>query len=406
MIVLAAALLWWGCAGTRGLEQARPAPYSVRDIMRLPFPIQSPIYNVVREHGRDVLILPRQEPAAAGHIVLYRYRPGTGRADSLLLPIPGDSVLHPRGGATDFFADGNRIAVLCFRALLVYEQNSGGGYALCSCISLPVPYENVFIRGGDVWMATSEPHQRAYSERCTRLTCVHVGDENTIDSMFLSDSEGFHFTAFQPRHVVDFGVRGLILSDITRYRVRIVDFAGRAVDSLTRTDGQWALPLDTSYRKFIRPVGPIMFRAKANLDSLRPYLARMPMVRHALWLGADSILVAWQAVGPHESGVLAGQPRLLFDLWRHERGRWVLVARDAEDFNPAAEDRWEQHNGNWPVDLAFVSGASGTLYKLAVMPPGDFTGLSYAEVRKRREDYVRREEPALSLLRYTVELGR
>jgi hypothetical protein len=152
-LLLSLTLIVPGCASSRHAGSIRNG--NLRDVVRLGaiLPLASPIGDVSRiivaGDAGTAYIYRDQDWKSTNTVQLLRVREQSGGADSIALNIPQDSALDRRGSLADIAVDGNHIALLFWKALLIYKRGDGqwtSGNPVV--VSLVYPYKQVRFVGG------------------------------------------------------------------------------------------------------------------------------------------------------------------------------------------------------------------------------------------------------------------
>lgn len=389
------------CSSPRSIQQSGNG-FSIRPVamVSVPFTLDHGPFTLMRVHNGLTYLAPQQKPDS-GRYVIYAFDERR-LVDSIVLRFPDDPSLHPRGTVQDFDVGDSNVVVLFFGAVLTYGRSADGVYRRPSITSVPRYYEFVAIASDTILLGACDPQAQTLIDHPCWVGRLTLNGRLPLDSFKLPVPDGLQFAAFQPRKFFSLDSRGLLVSDVTRYRVLLCDTKGRVIDSFARSDGPWANLLDTGYRKVRWAANPARVNGKALLDSLRPYLSRLPMIRFVDWVADDAVLVVWQGLGLFDDGLSKGQPLIYFDLWKRSSGKWSLVDKDLADFNPLLEHFMSVEGGMLPLGMSVRAGSDMTLLRLQSLPPGPLDSLTYGGMNRRREAYIRENGPAYRLVRYGI----
>lgn len=374
------------------LESVTPLAHPIGPINRV----------IVAGDAGAAYIYTDQKWATEGKVVLLRVQPENGRADTVVLNIPQDSGLDRRGALADVAVDKDHVALLFWRALLIFKR-SGVPLAEQRPLVVPLryPYKRVGLVRGRCFVALCNLAAREYGDHYAYAAEVDLNAGAVKWETPLPDPDGFQFTSFIPRRVLAFVEGGVLVSDLTRYRIMLYDSLGRSLSTLTRGIPAWEEQYDSSFRQFRPLTGKVPYNMKGLLDTLRPYLSRLYMIRLIDAVDDSTLLVAWQSPRKHESGRLKGLEKVYYDVWRRRGGAWALDVADVPDFNPQMTDSFAVHRAV-PLLWEYWSLGQSKIAVLDPLPPMDLRSKTYDDIRKAVDSAAVEGEPPFSLIQFKV----
>lgn len=403
LLVTAAILI--GC-GSKNISRGehKPVAYSriqIDTIIPLHYPIRREHRVKVAGMRGDAYIAPPQE-WHPGHDLLMIHVDGvTNVVSRLEIPIPVDPALDPRGSLADVAVNDTHICLLFWRALLIYRRIGDSVELRPTIVPLEYSYDQIALRGSHCFLGLCDISAREYGDHFTFAAMIDL-ESGTIRSILpLPDPEGFQFTSFVPRRIMEFTRDEILVADIPRYRINVYDHAGKPVALLERRIDDWERTFDTGYRSYVIPIGKVPFGAKGMLDSLRPYVFTRYMIRLIDLVDDSTLMVAWQSPGKHESGELKGVWKVYYDIWRASAGKWSLVAHDLPDFSPQASDSFDTHT-MMPLFWTYHNLGNSRLGRIAPIPEMNMHGSTFGEIQRRADSIMAEGDPPYSLIRYKV----
>jgi|GEM_PF-2796792 len=408
-LVLPALLMFAACGHSARVAQENHTLqdfFAVDGITPIGFEMNTPIDAYVHATQRYTYVTPRTS-ASIDTLTLYRISHATNAIDSLYLPMPADSLLNRRGTLKDFAVDDERICLLFWRALVIYERDHATGTPVrSSVVGLRYPYSTLRLFGDSCIISISSLANREYSSEYTWATAIDLSSGANLWERSLPDPDGVQFTSFIPRRVIDCSRDEIAVADVVRYRIRLYNHQGETITSLERQPRAWSAISDTGYRNYLPPTGPVPFNPKAQLDSLRPYIASASMIRLIDFINDTTLMVAWQSTEQYDRGILKDRSIIFFDIWRKFGGAWDLLAGDVRDFNPMPADTFPTP-GMLDWSYSCTGAGSSYIYKLTPLPPIPLEKRTFAEISSALEEYLMEHDLRFSLIRFRArdELG-
>jgi hypothetical protein len=368
--------------------------FRVTEILAIPNGVDLSRPFAVRSESHSLWLFPSQL-LTLDTLQLYHLGASANNTTVLSLPAPDDSTIDRRGSFKDFAITNDRIYVLFFKCLLVYNRPSSG--SVCR-LRHALPIDRVYfgLRLLDDGCYLSASTIAFPEERKTWLAKISRNGDSLLWERSLPDPAGIEYTYFAPRRVMDIGESCVAVSDIPRYRINIYSLDGTWQTSLTRTLSGW-MDYDSSIsRNFGKGGNP-----KEEINKLRKSAYGEPNIRLVTFLNDSTLLVTVQLPAKYENGLLKGTYHTTHDIWERQGTVWKLSMMDIPEYNPALTDSWKTKR-QMPLKFEYSSDGCGGLVQAASLPPSAFVSGTYSEIQSRGEAWALDNAQAYTLLWFDI----
>lgn len=213
-----------------------------------------------------------------------------------------------------FTVNGSYIALLAQNNIFIYDTKKG---EYLRSIDVDLSYNKIDLYNGKIFLSSS----------C--YTCMTPGvllavyDFKTgklLSSKEIRTFPGYQLLSFAPREVVDVCGGKFVVSDITRYNVRILDENFKLRQTLSNPDCKWNNEnLEKTLSKYNTRDMEKMFSHPEVTDK---------------WTDEHNLIVRTEFYNNNTILVLrnsySSTREFCFDIWKFSRGKWYLHAKDLQ----------------------------------------------------------------------------
>ncbi len=331
--------------------------------------------------------------------------------DTLWFEIPGN-IRDTYFFVKDITVDASAMGILVSDHLLVYDLQSLGQENVSGSSIIPV-WRSVPLDNSDSYYQIQASGDALYQIQasgdafvmygcgvnsvqkpgeCTGMRLYRPKEDTLFDYIVLPNPEGVEYTLFAPRSVVAVWDQMVVVSDITRYRVKLYDLSGAERGVIQREVPGW-IAVDIEERGTIDPeeLSPHSPKNRMSIrqyiDTLRPTAYSTSNIRRVDFLNDSTLLVTYFNGKTVEKGPMKGTI-IEYDIWRRRNNRWELLAGDIPDFSYDLDDNLSIER-MLPLSYAFKRGGlSNFLYRIEECVPFQTFDVKYSELPSIMEQYL------------------
>lgn len=318
-------------------------------------------------------------------ITVYRYSVANKYLDSMHISLP-DSVDYNQIRA---MAITPQYAAFLWQYSVFLYRYSDNQYTLDNIVSFTKAYTDIGIRHDSLFLVNSMLTSRNMQAAShTHLGILDLRLDQPISEIDIPDPEGIAFSIFTPRKLIDFTPHTVLVSDATKYIIRLYDIHGKLVDSISRTPSAWVQIKDT-YKKVSLIQQNNTFNTKHYMDELRPYVENSSMIGKCCFTSDSTILVSW-----------GSWKKIYFDVWKKRENTWLLVHKDLSNIQ-VQKDEVFLRSGRFPLSEDFIGAGSFCISRHPI-PISMYVPKTFSELYNDIEAYVSEHTMGYSLVIHRI----
>lgn len=215
--------------------------------------------------------------------------------------------------------------------------------------------------------------------------------EIILDEM-LSNPEGFQFTFFQPRNLIEANANFTLVADANNYKIKVYNPKNEVIDEIKREDVDWKThPTTDSVLKLIDIINPYK---KVEFDKLRPLTGLISLIHRMSFINDSTFVLLWskpKAVADYY---------FYFDIWGFRDGKWKLLKSDLQ--------QTFDENAQFSFNKIFMYNSytiSNSKLILVTNYPFDleedkYKDMTFAELKKQTDEYYKKNDLSFTIIVY------
>jgi hypothetical protein len=212
---------------------------------------------------------------------------------------------------------------------------------------------------------------------------------------------GFPLTYFQPKRNINFYKGYFLISDITKYRIRVYDLSFNQVSELSRSSIDWDKDSNQIFNKALENIKTIK-DVRAKNDYIRTINDRYYVINLVDFLNENTIMVCWStSLNIMNNG--NGDKFDYYDIWQlNSQKKWELKEKNIEDSKNNPNDKFNFDNFNYLFSQYYVKEDKIIIpnffpFDLRTL---DLKNLTYKELYQKQSDYYKTNEIKSSFFIY------
>jgi hypothetical protein len=212
---------------------------------------------------------------------------------------------------------------------------------------------------------------------------------------------GFPLTYFQPKRNINFYKGYFLISDITKYRIRVYDLSFNQVSELSRSSIDWDKDSNQIFNKALENIKTIK-DVRAKNDYIRTINDRYYVINLVDFLNENTIMVCWStSLNIMNNG--NGDKFDYYDIWQlNSQKKWELKEKNIEDSKNNPNDKFNFNNFNYLFSQYYVKEDKIIIpnffpFDLRTL---DLKNLTYKELYQKQSDYYKTNEIKSSFFIY------
>lgn len=204
-------------------------------------------------------------------------------------------------------------------------------------------------------------------------------EKNDINVLKLKDPEGFGFSFFTPKNIIDFQDTLIYVSNFTKYTIDIYNWEGKFINSFGRTPNKW-INSDIEIPKY--PKGSN--KPGKFINEITPFFKKQSIINKMYFIDTNQIIVGWLLPDTDSTTY-----NYVFDIWKNNSAsKWELVSQDLGDFN--SENKSELNYNSFSLGIYF-NVVNNYLFTFNVGNKDLFIksmGSSYNDYKKKLDEFI------------------
>jgi len=311
--------------------------------------------------------------------------------------IPDTILADKRIKISDFRVKGTYLVIKAWKYILIYHMMTSSEFMIKNVLATRNNYSKIQLLDSTLILTgCGYNSENIDSTFHTYIGSINCEQGRIIYEKQLPDPQGIMFMRFQPRHIIDVSNNNLLISDITRYQIKVFDRLLLQTAVLERKPKEWLGASDLGYKRFV--TNYFLNHPREMLDSLRSYYYSLSLIEFAKFINDSTILVGWNTTKVFTTGLLEKTKILCYDIWVKRNNVWTLLAYDMHNINPAL-DSSPSTTHTFPLLQRFdmVDSHVAGVEQISVPLWNDWT---YEKIKNEEEKYLQNNDANYTLFLY------
>lgn len=225
--------------------------------------------------------------------------------------------------------------------------------------------------------------------------------KNTVSSHIFESPIGFPLTYFQPRRIISFFKNSILVSDITKYQVRIYDTKFQLISEFRRPSIDWDKDSNVNFNKKLTQLKTLKDLLKYGVyftEATDKYYT----IVNVDFLDDTTILVCYST--SLKSKDISFE--FYFDIWKkNDKGLWYLTEKDLQDSKQKPESKFNYD------DLSSFYGQYFIFEKTIITVNDlpfyinnlDLKNITFSEIYQKKNNYYKKNDIKTSFFIYELK---
>ncbi len=217
-------------------------------------------------------------------------------------------------------------------------------------------------------------------------------EKNVIDEL-LPNPEGFQFTFFGPRNLIEANSNFTLVADANNYKIKVYNSKNEVTDEIARNDVDWKTHPTTD--SILKSIDITNTEIKYEIDKLRPFTGLISLIHRMSFINDSTFVLLWskpKAVADYF---------LYFDIWGFRNGKWNLLKSDLQqDLEENAQFSFDK----LPIYNITYSISNSKLFVITNYPfdleEENYKTMTFAELKKQTDEYYKKNDLSFTIIVY------
>jgi len=284
-------------------------------------------------------------------------------------------------------------ALLCWKRVLIYKWENNN-YHYNDEFKYDGSFDNIvldknFIFLYDCCIASSTMDE----DTQTHLIKYDLEKEKIVFDEWLPNPDGFQFTFFGPRNLIEANEKFTLVADANNYKIKVYNPKNDAIDEITRNDVDWKTHPTTD--SILKTIYITSNRPKESIDNLRPLTGLISLTHRMSFINDSTFVLLWSK--PWETPFYYF---FYFDIWGFRDGKWKLLKKDLRQVL--------DENALFNFDKMEITNSytiSNSKLILVTDYPFDleeekYKFMTFAELKKQTNEYYKKNDLSFTIIVY------
>jgi len=292
----------------------------------------------------------------------------------------------------NFDANEEYFVIINWKEAIIYKWNKDN-YNFINKLNLHIGFRNFFMKNNlFVFYDCTINSKSMYEDTQTYLLKYDLKSKEIILNETLPNPEGFQFTFFWPRNLIEANEKFTLVADANNYKIKVYNPKNEVTDEITRKDIDWKTHPTTD--SILKTIDITSNRPKESIDNLRPLTGLISLIHRMSFINDSTFVLLWS------------KPRAVayyyfyFDIWGFRDGKWKLLKSDLQ------QDLDE--NTKFSFNKIFMYNSytiSNSKLIIVTNYPFDleeekYKSMTFAELKKQTDEYYKKNDLSFTIIVY------
>jgi len=293
----------------------------------------------------------------------------------------------------NFDANEEYFVILNWKGVLIYKWENDNYYSndkfeyVGSFYNIVI--NNDFIILYDCVITSSSMRNKTQ----TNILKYDLQKKEIVLEQMLPNPEGFQFTFFEPRNLIEANEKFTLVADANNYKIKVYNPKNDAIDEITRNDVDWKTHPTTD--SILKTIYITSNRPKESIDNLRPLTGLISLTHRMSFINDSTFVLLWSK--PWETPFYYF---FYFDIWGFRDGKWKLLKKDLRQVL--------DENALFNFDKMEITNSytiSNSKLILVTDYPFDleeekYKFMTFAELKKQTNEYYKKNDLSFTIIVY------
>lgn len=283
---------------------------------------------------------------------------------------------------------------LCFhygKNIALYQHSDFTDFCLDSIFELPERYENMYLFGNELILATCDFRLTPSKKVFTSVCCFDLAERKIKYQKELPKPNGGELTVYQPKNLIDVSRNRVAVADVINYRVSIYSLDSFRLISKVETN-----KFDNDIKGYVDFIerSDRIYNTRSYISALSPYHDEFAQI-HKIFLLNDSTLLVYRTADDKKHI----KTDYLFDVWKFSYGKWYLKIEDAVNLHFKPDKEFDEINAMY-IGNNFICRNNRILHIEPVpfiITEGKSSHLTLKDIKEKVEKYMIDKGPRYSV---------
>ena len=293
----------------------------------------------------------------------------------------------------NFDANEEYFVILNWKGVLIYKWENDNYYSndkfeyVGSFYNIVI--NNDFIILYDCVITSSSMRNKTQ----TNILKYDLQKKEIVLEQMLPNPEGFQFTFFEPRNLIEANEKFTLVADANNYKIKVYNPKNEAIDEITRNDVDWITHPTTD--SILKTIDITNNRPKNSIDNLRPLTGLISLIHRMSFINDSTFVLLWSK--PWEKPFYYF---FYFDIWGFRDGKWKLLKKDLRQVL--------DENALFTFDKMEIANSytiRNSKLILVTNYPSDleeekYKSMTFAELKKQTDEYYKKNDLSFTIIVY------